>query len=129
MTQTATATIHDGYYTVIVPFGHRTFRIRTQDQDAAFAAGKQIISFLSGSDNTSDYTSFAFIIDGQLLPWKRFRDGHEVILGGAKLLLHSAKEAGLLYAQQSGNCYICNRMLTTPESVAAGIGPTCASRM
>jgi hypothetical protein len=129
---TATQTIHDGYFTVALDYGHRTFRIRTQDQDAQFAPGKQIVSFLNGTDNTSDYTSFAFIIDGRLVPWKRFQSGYHRTMEAARFLISPGSHqslAGQRYAQGSGNCYICNRMLTTPESIAAGIGPTCASRI
>ena len=132
MTQTATATIHDGFYTVALDYGHRTFRIRTQDQDANFAPGKQIVGFLNGPDNTSDYVQFAFILDGKLYPWKRFQSGYHTILEAARFLISPGSHqeaAGKRYAQGSGNCWVCNRMLTTPESIAAGIGPTCASRI
>jgi hypothetical protein len=37
-------------------------------------------------------------------------------------------EAGKAYALASGCCYICNRLLTTPESIADGIGPVCAAK-
>ena len=33
-------TIHDGYFTVALDYGHRTFRIRTQERDAQFAPNK-----------------------------------------------------------------------------------------
>lgn len=121
--------IHDGYYTVSFDGEHRTFRVRTQDQDASFAPGKQIISFLSGPCNGSDYTGFAFIIDGQVIPWKRF-SGYSILIDAARFLVQGDHtEAGKMYAQESGNCYICNRLLTTPESIANGIGPVCASKV
>jgi Family of unknown function (DUF6011) len=30
--------------------------------------------------------------------------------------------------EEARNCMVCNRLLTTPESIAAGIGPVCAGR-
>jgi hypothetical protein len=128
-TQTA---IHDGFYTITCNGTHRTFRIRTQNQDANFALGKQIVGFLNGPDNTSDYVQFAFILDGKLVPWKRFQNGYHTILEAARFLISPGSHqeaAGKMYAQGSGNCWRCNRLLTTPERIAAGIGPTCASRI
>ncbi len=127
---TTPRSIRDGYYTVVIEGnGHRTFRLRTNDADADFAPGKQVIGFLSGSNNEADYTGFGFVVDGQVIPWKRFRTGYEIILAAARFLVSGDHEAaGRMYAQASGNCYACNRTLTTPESIAAGIGPTCASR-
>lgn len=126
------AAIHDGFYTVLLPGDkHRTFRLQTQGPDASFAPGKQIIGFLAGSDNTHDYVNFAFIIDGEIKLWRRFLHGYEMVVGAACYLVsgNHADEAGKMYAKESGNCYICNRMLTTPESLAVGIGPTCARKV
>lgn len=41
-----------------------------------------------------------------------------------RLTLEQAAEAGV----QTGRCVVCARLLTDPESVAAGIGPVCALR-
>jgi|SRR5579884_385424 len=126
------AAIHDGYYTVSIGYEHRTFRVRTQDRDASFAPGKQIISYLAGPSNESDYIQFAFITDGRVMPWKRFQSGYSTTIQAARYLVESRsiqEAAGQVYAQASGNCYVCNRLLTTPESIKAGIGPTCASRL
>lgn len=42
-----------------------------------------------------------------------------------KLSLEEAKEFGALY----GSCAVCARTLTREESIEAGIGPICASRL
>lgn len=121
-----TASIRDGWYTVAWAGGHRTFRIETQAVDVRFAPGKQIMSFL-GKD--SEWVAFAFINGPFVNPWKRFQSGYQVILDAACFLVRGDMEAaGKMYAMESGNCYRCNRALTTPESIAAGIGPVCASR-
>jgi len=36
--------------------------------------------------------------------------------------------AAAAYGRDTGECGICHRELTNPESVAAGIGPICRSR-
>jgi len=128
----AISTIHDGYYTVKINHEHRTFRVQTQAPGASFAPGKQVIGFLRGSDNVADYVNFAFIDDGRLVVWKRFQQGYHLTIEAARFLVEDRsiqEAAGKVYAQASGNCYICNRLLTTPESIEAGIGPTCASRL
>ena len=37
---------------------HRTFRIRTNKEDARFAPGERVIALLTGPDNTTSYTGF-----------------------------------------------------------------------
>ena len=105
--------------------GYVTYRIRVQGSEEEFAPGETIIEFLSGPDNTSDYTPFAFVKPGpRLVVWKRYRDeGHRYQVGGAEALLRDPSRA-----QVSRNCIRCNATLTTPESIAAGIGPTCAGK-
>jgi Family of unknown function (DUF6011) len=117
----------DGFYTVIFQGGYRTFRVSTNDEDASFAPGKQVIAFL-GRD--AEYVSFAFVIEGKLVPWKRFRDGYKLVLDAARFLIEGDMErAGKMYAKRSGNCWRCGRVLTTPQSIADGIGPVCASKL
>ena len=127
----STAThIHDGYFTVTTSGGHRTFRVHTQDQDASFAPGKQVIAFLSGPCNEGDYTSFAFVANGQVYPWKRFQHGYDTIIAAARFLVGGDYQAaGKMFALESGLCYVCGRTLTDPLSIETGIGPICASRI
>ena len=125
-----TRTLADGFYTVRVGSSHRTFRVRTNDPDSNFAPGKQVIAYLSGPDNGTDYTQFAFVGDGRIFPWRRFQtSGYDTIIAAARYLVQSNhEEAGKFYAMQSGCCYRCGKLLTTPESVAAGLGPTCRNK-
>lgn len=122
-----TALILDGFYTVVFAGGHRTFRIETQDADATFAPGKQIIAFL-GKD--AEFVSFGFVNGRYVNPWRRFQSGYGLVLDAARFLVGGDMQAaGKMYALRSGNCWRCNRTLTTPESIQAGIGPVCASRL
>jgi hypothetical protein len=116
-----TKEIPDGYYTVAFEGGHRTFRVQT-DERATWVA------FLSGSNNESDYTSFARIIDGKLLPFKRWTPDSTVMDCVKVLFTEDLTKLGKAYAARSGKCYVCNRTLTTPESIEAGICPICQSK-
>jgi hypothetical protein len=120
--------VPDGRYTVVFADGHKTLRVATQGNIATFMPGKVIISFLSGSDNDHDYTSFANVDDqGGVKIWKKHQ-GNESLREALKVVLGDAKAASKAYAVESGCCGICGRSLTTPESVARQMGPTCAAK-
>ena len=111
---------------------HRTFRIRTQSEDARFAPGERIISLLTGPDNGNDYMGFGFVDDAGIRVWRSKQGGAyerhaEVIwsLGVDASLSEYAETYQLLL---EGRCVRCNRALTTPESIESGIGPICAGR-
>jgi len=65
---------------------------------------------------------------GVLTLWQRFG----VDLGDltTKLLAidQDPEAAAVLYGKASGNCSICGRDLTDPESIERGIGPICAGK-
>ena len=124
---------HNGTITIQNPAtgNHRTFRVRTQPADAKFAPGERIVSLLTGSDNESDYTGFGFVADdGRIRVWtsKRAADGGVFVKFADMLTRPDHYESlGCRYLW-SERCRKCNRRLTTPESVAAGIGPKCQQR-
>jgi hypothetical protein len=47
----------------------------------------------------------------------------------AKITAGGVLEASKAYGREIGVCGVCNRTLTNPDSVAAGIGPICAARL
>ena len=105
---------------------HRTFQIRTQKPDAKFAPGERIVSLLVGSDNERDYEGFGFVKDGRIILWKKKQTDLFRIF--AHMLMYPdkwTKQAEYMFA---GRCRVCNRKLTTPESIKSGIGPVCAGR-
>lgn len=134
-------TIHNGFLTVTNQSTgeHRTFRVRTQKDDAKFAPGERIVSLLIGPDNTSDYQGFGFVKDnGWIILWKRNRTPQYEGLAKALRLASRALERGedtfttpraTYSVQLSKRCLRCNRTLTTPESLSRGIGPECAAAM
>lgn len=107
---------------------HRTFRVRIQKQDAAFAPGKRILGLLTGSDNTNSYTNFAFVDDFGIHIWGKKQT--ETYLAYARMLENLAKHEAnkLIEVHAETTCRCCNRKLTTPESVISGIGPICAKK-
>ncbi len=124
---------HNGTLTLYNPAteGHRTLRVRTQPEDAKFAPGERIVALLVGPDNENSYQPFAFLKpDGRVLVWKRYRGNGEPSRYEklARMLtqpeLFEAK--GVQY-EFSTTCRRCNRKLTTPASIASGIGPVCES--
>lgn len=117
----ATFHVHPGVYTVVTPEGRRTFKVEVQASDAKFAPGQVIISYLAGADNDSDYTGFGFIVGNTVRPWKRYADSPLLSFAAA---LMADPDAALV----SKNCARCNRTLTTPESITAGLGPECVKK-
>ncbi len=122
--------INDGYYTVAFEDGsHVTLRIKTvsakQSRD-----GKEhrYAAYLSGPTNTRDYTRFAFVNSES---YRVFKSAAHLSKQTAALdvLMTSddqkLTEFGKAYAMASGNCYVCGKLLTDPESVSQGIGPIC----
>jgi len=117
---------------------HRTFRVRTQKEDAKFAPGMRIVALLTGPDNTSDYRGFGFVLDnGWISLWKKNKTTHFEGLAKAVRLASKAIEKGessfttqkaAYSVQLSKRCLRCNRTLTTPESLERGLGPECAKR-
>lgn len=125
----------DGEYTVTSPKGgHRTFRVKTQAADASFAPGEQTIGLLVGSDNENSYKSFAFLKEGGMRVYKK-QIGTETAKAGLVLvsllrqdpLGQKLTEAGYTVLE-SRRCYRCQRLLTDPVSIEAGIGPECRSK-
>ncbi len=130
---TRAVTIFNGCYTITSPSGnHRTFEIRTTLKGNL--KGKRILALLVGPDNTRSFKGFAFVNDDGIKIWSKFAaDG--VYEKYAKMLWSLATEgdkspyhaAGCRLLVE-GRCCICNRRLTTPDSIRLGIGPECRSR-
>ncbi len=123
-------TTHNGLFTVksTATGEHRTFRIKTQAADARFAPGKRIVSVLVGPDNTSNYKQFAFIDETGVHVWARQYTEQNVKYAAMLEKLEEHEAAGKVEVYVATRCRVCNRTLTTPESVQSGIGPICAGR-
>jgi hypothetical protein len=126
----STFAVAEGRYTVQFENGsYKTLRVRRQDEDADFKPGLLLVSFLSGSDNDRDYTSFAHVEDdGTTRVWKRYRQSPDLV-EALKVLIGAPTAAREAYAEQSGCCSRCGRTLTVPTSLHAGLGPECAKKV
>jgi hypothetical protein len=130
------AEVTKGYFTLVRDdSSHRTFRVGGWKADTRSAdpeAKIRWIVLLTGPVNTADYETVGFQREnGDVVLIRQYRNSAEVkamievILCGAKADRDGMRKA---YAVESGNCGICGRALTTPESVALGIGPDCLGR-
>lgn len=135
MTATASITTHNGTFTVHNPATgeHRTFKVSTVQQGDL--EGRRIVALLTGPDNTNSYTGFGFVRpDGQVQVWrsKRAQAGQPATqwerYGRFLQHLDAMVETHSLQVDASTRCRKCNRPLTTPESIASGIGPVCEGR-
>lgn len=127
----ATPKIHNGTYTVLIndQGDYRTLRLVDAPEALNQPKGTQVAQYLSGPDNTSNYTGFAFVSGDQMRLWKKFAAKSDLSFALIKLLASDGYEAGKNYAMRSGKCFICGRKLTTPDSIVAGIGPICAGNI
>lgn len=119
----------DGTYTVEMAQGHRTYQVKTQKPDAKFAPGQRIVSVLSGSDNETDYVGLGFVSTDhrgvhRLRAWKKYHASGRETQEGVLMLLENPRAALV-----AGKCARCRRTLTTPESLARGLGEECAGKM
>jgi len=136
MTVERVAKVFNGIYTIqsAKTGEHRTFKIHTQDEKSEFAPGKRIVGLLTGPENSADesYTGFAFIDDLGIHVWSKKRGQGQWETYAGMLWSLSIDGAFSSWAEKgftimgSGTCMRCNRLLSTPESVASGIGPICA---
>lgn len=119
--------LHNGYYTLTYPCGtHKTLRIHTQQ--AGKFAGRRIISLLIGPDNTNDYEQVGEITPMGVWMWQRWRGKKPEEYAKLVFDLMKGEKIEGFEVQESRRCLRCNRPLTTPESLAAGVGPECQKR-
>jgi hypothetical protein len=122
--------LHDGKYTITNDTGsqYRTIRLSACPERYNKPKGTQMAAFLSGPDNTGDYTGFAFIYPGRKpYIFQRFQNNQQLRYAlGVLLESDDGVAYGKLYALESNRCWRCDKSLTTPESILNGIGPHCA---
>lgn len=108
-----------------------TFRI----QRAEFANGNvsYFVKYLSGPQNTSDYSYLGMLNNGHVkLTAKSHVRADSTLYRAAdwtiSRLLRDAEIPGA-EVMHEGRCCVCGRTLTTPESIEMGIGPTCLGKL
>lgn len=119
----------NGLYTLTFPCGTRkTLKVHTQKTGPL--GGKRLVSLLTGPTNTADFEAFA-----ELIPtapgywvWKRFKSARQAAYPALLVSLAKGEEIDGHELHVSRHCLRCNRVLTTPESIAKGVGPECERR-
>lgn len=125
----------EGFYTVI--FGededdYVTLKVESADWAKDLPAGSMSIKYLAGPENTSDYVGFGFYVPQRTFIeariWKRYSENRR-LRDAAAVVLGDPEMAGKAFAEMSGHCRRCNRMLTVPASLHSGYGPECRKRL
>ena len=123
-------------FTVSNPSGTRyTYRVTHKPGNATFAP-VWFVSLLTGSDNESDYT-YLGILDAETGAVRVTKKGTytddtlpvKVVRWAVGLIYGNKPVPDGYKINHAGRCGKCGRLLTTPESCAAGIGPECRKKM
>ena len=125
--------IPNGTYTIILSgdnpdTAYRTLRVTDAPAHFTVKPGTQIISYLNGPDNSNSYKAFAFLTGARIGVWKSFKQA-AALIRAADMLIADPMQHARAYVLISKKCFVCNRPLTTPQSIKAGIGPICAERI
>lgn len=140
LTPNMLANMNNGKFTIenTATNEHRTYRVRKGNFGGT---EKLILGLLTGSDNETSYTNFAFVnidLDNAELtinPWRKYCSGDSSApsqwekhakLVAALALGHTFPQLNVL---GSGVCAICGKPLTDPESIRTSIGPICRAKI
>ena len=111
---------------------HFTYRVRqAKDKESGEPTpDTYFVSLLTGQDNENDYQYLGMIRRGEFALTKGSRAGAEaasVKAFGFFFKSHELHPSLAIY--HHNHCGRCGRTLTVPESITAGIGPECQSKM
>lgn len=103
---------------------HFTYRVTAcEDKPGLF-----FVAVLTGPENTSDYTYLGTIRDGVYAHGRKSTMSEDapcaVVFGKVWARRHALPAC--VRVHHEGRCGVCSRTLTTPESLARGVGPECA---
>ena len=126
-------TVPDGRYRVTLADGADiALRILT---DKNFGMPATTVRVVSTRINGDEWMGVAHIpTAGDLRLWRSCTGALRARVADAVNVLNQAKDqngwlvAGLAFAREGSECFICGRALDTPESLTAGYGPTCAEK-
>jgi len=105
-----------------------TFRIKAAEP-APGRPSTHFVSLLNGSDNENSYIYVGAIFDAKTFrTTKASKVGVDAPSFRAFAWLAGNWEHPAVEVWHEGVCGRCGRKLTVPESIASGIGPTCAGK-
>jgi Family of unknown function (DUF6011) len=119
----------------------RTFKVKPMDRDAVREKGikdqRFFVSFLSGPDNTRDYTYIGQILNSQFTLTQKSRatgineqtPSFVIFKAAFETLLTATIMPKMLQVTHSGRCGKCHKALTVPQSVNDGFGPECVNNV
>jgi hypothetical protein len=128
------ARVPAGTYTAVLGPSHGdhvTIRVKPHWMADEAKKGTMVLQYLSGSDNESSYTGFAFLSGSQVKIWRKFADqvrNDGRLVQALKVIFKDPATAGEAYALESSRCFRCGRKLTVPVSIHRGLGPECYQR-
>jgi len=117
----------------------RTFRVKPMDKVAVAENGikdqRFFVSFLSGQDNTRDYTYLGQILNGKFTLTQKSRatgiteqtPAFVIFKAAFETLMVATTMPKMLLVTHSGRCGKCHKALTVPQSVNDGFGPECVN--
>lgn len=135
-----TQVIENGYFTIVLDGSDPedtdawvTLHVQDDFRDNA-PAGSQMVSILTGPDNTRNYSGVGFLQGDRLMVWGKNK-GKQSWIDACNDLISYAKGDPMMqegrerYAMESGRCSRCHKLLTVPKSIAFGVGPECRKQM
>jgi hypothetical protein len=131
-THVTLANVPDGRYRVTLPGGdHLALRITLAGKDSKLFGSRVIGTRINGDE----WMGVAHLApQGDLRLWRSCGGELRDRVRAAINVLDAAERqedwlvAGLAFAQDGSQCFICGRDLDTPESLTAGYGPVCADK-
>lgn len=112
-----------------------TYRVERAPAREGKPGNAFFVSVLDGPENTRDYAFIGTVFDGRrFAPGKPGKSRVSADAPSARVfaavfaVLASGRLPRGVEVWHEGRCCVCGRPLTTPESIAAGIGPWCAEQ-
>ena len=119
--------VFNGMYTLTFPCDtHKTFRIRTERFGPY--RGQRTVALLIGPANTTDYETFGTLTPTGIAVAKRFKNQKQAEYASHLWCLWHGQPIDGFSLEASSTCIICNRPLTTPQSLKEGIGEWCKKK-
>lgn len=113
---TPTTAIQDGFYLVVLDNKQFIFRVQNQRLAKVRTFGSRTLYDLGPIESPMP----------ERVRWTSEEITRQNYNAANALLTGDTEAAGKMYARAFGRCYVCNRELSDPHSLATGIGPDCA---